>query len=65
MHEHLDVHCEHALKFCGKCNVVYCAKCQYQWVEPCINMHTQPYFTTRYPFISPEVTTSDPACSHA
>lgn len=32
MHEHKE--CEHELKFCSKCNVVYCELCNSEWRKP-------------------------------
>lgn len=29
MHEHND--CDHDLKYCSKCDVVYCTKCLREW----------------------------------
>ncbi len=29
MHEHNE--CEHNLKYCSKCDVVYCTKCKREW----------------------------------
>lgn len=29
--KHDHSHCSHDLKFCEKCNVVYCRKCSQEW----------------------------------
>ena len=31
MHCHKHDHCEHELKYCGHCDVVYCKKCGREW----------------------------------
>lgn len=32
MHEHIEPKdCEHEFKYCKKCDVVYCDKCQKEW----------------------------------
>ncbi len=31
MHEHVDLSCDHVLKFCKKCDIVYCEKCRLEW----------------------------------
>ena len=31
MHEHKTQHCDHDLKLCVDCDVVYCHKCQRDW----------------------------------
>jgi len=33
MHNHSHV-CEHTLKYCGICDVVYCEKCGSEWKKP-------------------------------
>ncbi len=47
MHEHNE--CEHTLKYCQKCDVVYCTKCKHEWGgHSCY----YPY----YPYYSPTIT---------
>ena len=31
MSKHNHCHCEHNLKYCAKCDVVYCEKCSKEW----------------------------------
>jgi hypothetical protein len=45
MHEHC--HCDHDLKYCEKCKVVFCKKCGQEWYENSIHI---------YPNITPAVT---------
>lgn len=45
MHEHNE--CEHELKYCKKCDVVYCEKCGREWNTFRYNI-TSP-FTVTYP----------------
>ena len=33
MHEHSYIGCEHELKHCKHCDVVYCEKCQREWKQ--------------------------------
>ena len=53
MHEHNE--CEHNLKFCPKCDVVYCTKCKREWGGHSCNWYlsypwyTYPYTTTVWP----------------
>jgi len=44
MHDHND--CDHDLKYCGKCDVVWCRKCKKEW-----NTHSPyyPYWYNTYP----------------
>ena len=46
MHEHNE--CEHDLKFCKKCNVVYCTKCKREW-----NDHVPPIYSSYIPWYEP------------
>lgn len=37
MHEHIEPKkCKHELKYCAKCDEVYCEKCGEQWSKPFI-----------------------------
>ncbi len=64
MNKHLHNECEHNLKFCKKCNVVYCAKCKKEW-----NDHVPNYFQY-YPIWSYQTATTgheikyETTCSH-
>jgi hypothetical protein len=31
MHEHAE--CEHELKYCKQCDIVYCEKCSKEWIK--------------------------------
>ncbi len=42
MHEHIS--CNHELKYCKVCDVVYCEKCKTEWVKSLI-WTQQPYIT--------------------
>lgn len=33
MHNHKHIHCEHDVKWCGHCGVVYCTKCGREWSD--------------------------------
>ena len=33
MHEHSYIGCEHELKHCSHCDVVYCEKCRREWKQ--------------------------------
>ena len=33
MHEHKTQHCDHDLKLCVDCDVVYCHKCAREWAK--------------------------------
>lgn len=42
MHDHKE--CEHELKYCRKCDIVYCEKCNAEWKK---NIYvTSPYIVT-------------------
>ncbi len=64
LHDHHN-HCEHELKYCEKCDVVYCKKCSKEW-------KTQTYYYTypTYPWTwtsgTYSITTSDEikCCEH-
>ncbi len=45
MHEHKE--CEHELKYCSKCNVVYCEICNKEWYSYSITV-SSPYTATWY-----------------
>ena len=42
MHCH---HCEHELKYCVQCDVVYCGKCGREWGK---SFYAYPYWNYRY-----------------
>ena len=46
MHEHNE--CEHSLKYCSKCDVVYCTKCKREW-----GGHSHSYYGY-YPWVYPQ-----------
>ena len=47
MHNHYHNHCDHNLKHCGHCDVVYCTKCGREWG------HNYGWYTTStYPYYS-------------
>jgi len=72
MHEHNE--CEHNLKHCAKCDVVYCTKCKKEWGgHSCNYWPYYPYYypTTTAPWITYTVSGStgitDPSpqtCNH-
>lgn len=31
MHDHYSFECQHDLKYCPHCDVVYCSKCKREW----------------------------------
>jgi hypothetical protein len=41
MHEHIE--CDHNLKYCSKCDVVYCTKCSKEWGGHKYYWYSQPY----------------------
>lgn len=42
MHEHNE--CEHEFKYCSKCDVVYCTKCNKEWTKRVLyTITTSPY----------------------
>ncbi len=50
--------CKHQnIKFCKKCNVLYCVDCGKEWVEK-IELYTSPYYF--YSYTWPDYRTSDP-----
>lgn len=76
-HEHHD-HCEHGnVKFCSRCDVVYCLDCKKEWGKCNLNHYsyttwTYPYGTTSIPAYEPYTTICDSndltvsiPCSHA
>lgn len=41
MHNHTEpIKCEHKLKYCDHCDVVYCTKCKREWEQRYINKQT-------------------------
>lgn len=48
MHNHFEI-CEHELKICTVCNVVYCPKCRNEWVQK----------TVMYYYTYPQITYTD------
>lgn len=42
MHEHDS--CEHTLKFCSKCDTVWCEKCRMEWGKHWQNWQYWPYY---------------------
>lgn len=40
--------CEHELKFCKECEIVYCEKCEDQWgyIQETFSQTTYPVFVT-------------------
>lgn len=58
MHEHKE--CQHELKYCTKCDVVYCDKCNKEWVKA-FSLTSGPYINK--PYIT--YTTEDTINSHA
>uniref|UniRef100_A0A6M3IPK4 Uncharacterized protein n=1 Tax=viral metagenome TaxID=1070528 RepID=A0A6M3IPK4_9ZZZZ len=58
MHEHND--CEHDLNFCKKCNVVYCNKCEKEWIDPVPDRLYPPNYTVNEPY----KITYEAACTH-
>lgn len=44
-HSHHDCHEDHTLKFCKKCNAVYCDNCHKEWRE---NWWTYTYYPNTY-----------------
>lgn len=76
-HEHHNCHGNHALKFCGQCNAVYCENCHEEWKPPCTAQHYPYYpniysippvcsdtYTIRMPGVAGETTSGGPECSH-
>lgn len=35
-HEHCHGECQHELKYCAVCDVVYCSKCGREWGKPLV-----------------------------
>lgn len=48
MHEHNE--CEHELKYCKKCDVVYCTKCKREWNDHVPNYKYSWYVSTTMPY---------------
>lgn len=42
-HDKHHDHCEHEMKHCGKCDLVYCVKCSKEWGAECSLTHF-PYY---------------------
>ena len=67
MHKH-NCGCEHDLKYCGHCDVVYCSKCGKEWKQYFYYYSYYPYTTTIGTGIMPLTNTVDStslmACSH-
>ena len=40
-HEHLE--CAHILKFCPRCDTVYCEACSVEWTRPHAWLNQQPF----------------------
>ena len=38
-HRHPEEPCKHALKFCVRCEVPYCTRCNREWAKPCTQNH--------------------------
>lgn len=55
MHDH-NLCCDHHLKFCGVCDVVYCTKCKREWGRWVYYQPTYPYI---YPTWTTGLTTTD------
>ncbi|GAG40375.1 unnamed protein product, partial [marine sediment metagenome] len=54
MHEHIDQkECEHILKYCKKCDVVYCEKCKSEWKKTGTTFSTWPYDGTIGTYVFP------------
>jgi len=47
MHEHDE--CEHELRYCKKCDVVYCIKCKREWYGH--QSYVYPYVYPTYPYV--------------
>ena len=60
MHEHEE--CEHELKYCSHCDVVYCVKCEREWgKEKIVYVEKK---DTQWPWPTPIVTfDSKPTCA--
>ena len=59
-------HCEHEVRYCEKCNVCYCTKCEKEWKELTWTEEKTPYHAFKtwqgdY-YIQPVVTTKN--CKH-
>lgn len=68
-HNHHD-HCEHVVKYCAKCDVAYCEKCNKEWRPNTYQISwTTPTYT--YPYSTPTYTVGDPidpiqiTCGHS
>jgi hypothetical protein len=55
MSNHNHSECEHELKYCKQCKIVYCSKCEKEWIETASNY----IFTNNgeYLFAVPNTTT--------
>ena len=42
-HESCERRCEHEVKHCSHCGVVYCAKCDKEWFENNISYNVVPW----------------------
>jgi hypothetical protein len=50
MHEHPERSCEHTLKHCAHCDVVFCEKCKREWKQPKVDMSgLRDYFQQQEP----------------
>lgn len=70
MHEHSYIGCEHELKHCKHCDVVYCNKCSHEWATKAADFirdyfKPSPYKSNPPPYLSPQWSKPDVIlCNH-
>lgn len=65
-HSHCD-HCEHDLKYCGHCDIVYCTKCKKEWGKQYYWYYSYPYYCKWDTYTTTPQTTyisGDTSCKH-
>ncbi len=63
MHEHKQCQCEHELKYCSNCDMVYCTKCEKEWKY---NYYYYTWYNHTYPIAYYNSAEQPPiiTCSH-
>lgn len=72
MHKHNELICQHELKYCKPCDIVFCEKCKSEWSAKHLNLsdYFKPtkYKSSEEPVYPPPTWSSRdviPLCSHS